>query len=131
MNIEKLKELIELSKLLEWWEVEEKNTIIGKEFIGKYVLVKWYDAWVWAWVLQESTLGNIILTEARMLWRWWAKEWIGLSWIATHWLAIKDTNKILQEQKKICITDMRVSTLLECSAEAEKSIREYEVAKQS
>jgi len=126
MNIEKLKELIELSKLLEWEVKESEN-----EFIWKYVLVRWYDAWIWAWVLQKSEKGNIILTEARMLWRWWAKEWIGLSWIASKWLADKDTNKILEVQKKVIITDQRVSTFFECTKEAEKSIREYEVAKQS
>lgn len=133
MNIEKLKELIELSKLLERSGIEEEreNPVIGKDFIGKYILVRGYDSWVWAWVLQESTLGNIVLTDARMLWRWWAKEGIGLSWIAAHWLAIKDTNRILQSQNKVIITDMRVSMFFECTEKAEKSIREYKVAEQS
>ena len=131
MNINKLKELIELSKLLEWEEVEKQNTW-PSWFNWKYVIVRWYDAWVWAGKLIDWTHWNIILEDARMLWRWWTKEWIGLSSLAINWLdKSKSEIKILETQKKILINDLRVSTFYICTPEVEKQIREYKVAKQS
>ena len=130
MNIEKLKELVELSKLLDW---ETKET--SKEensFVGKYVLVRWYDAGVWAGKLIDWTHGNIILEDARMLWRWWTIKWIGLSSLCINWLdEVKSEIRILETQKKILINELRVSTFYICTEEVEKQIRNYKVAEQS
>jgi len=130
MNINKLKELIELSRLLEWEETTEvKNTT---DFEWKYVIVRWYDAWVWVWKLIDGTHWNIILEDARMLWRWWTKNWIWLSSLAVNWLdETKSDIKILETQKKILINDQRVSTFYICTPEVEKQMRNYETAKQS
>lgn len=128
MNINKLKEL---SKILEWEEVEKQNTW-PSWFNWKYVIVRWYDAWVWAGKLIDWTHWNIILEDARMLWKWWTKEWIGLSSLAVNWLDESKTEiSILETQKKILINDQRVSTFYICTPEVEKQIREYKVAKQS
>ena len=135
MNIEKLKKLIELSNLLN----DNSETLSEKEptknkkslFEWEYVLVRWYDAWVWAWKLIDWTKWNIILEDARMLWRWWAKEWIWLSWVATKWLADRDEVKVLETQSKVLINDDRVSTFYICTKEVEKQIREYKVADQT
>lgn len=130
MNITKLKELIELSKLLEWdtpkVEKVEKET---NNFEWQYVIVRWYDAWVWAGKLIDWTHWNIILEDARMLRRWWTKKWIWLSSLAVNWLDETKTEiKITDVQKKILINDLRVSTFFICEPEVEKQIRNWEVA---
>ena len=130
MNIEKLKELIEISKLIEWEEeTDAKNT---NDFEWKYVIVRWYDAWVWFGKLIDWTHWNIILSEARMLWRWWAKDWVGLSGLAVNGLdESKDIIKVLETQKKILINDLRVSTFYICEDKVVEQIKNYKTAKQS
>ena len=127
-----------IEKILEkylGWEKEEGKEVISDSpsnpFVWKYVLVRGYYAWVWAGKLLDTTPWNIILEDARMLWRWRCKEWIWLSWIASHWLADREEVKILEEQKKIVITDNRVSTFFECTKEVEEQIRNYKIAEQS
>ena len=134
MNINALKELIELSNLLEWNTSNNGITNVKDTsfFEWKYVLVRWYDAWVWAWKLIDGTHGNIILEDARMLWRWWTSKWIGLSSLAINWLdETKNEIRILETQPKILINDLRVSTFYICTPEVEKQIRNYKVAEQS
>jgi len=130
MNINAIKELIELSKLLEnSSSVDEENT---NDFVGKYVIVRWYDAGVWAGKLIDGTHGNIILEDARMLWRWWNKKGIGLSSLAVNGLdETKSEIRILEPQKKILINDLRVSTFYICEPQVEKQIREYPIALRS
>ena len=128
MNIQKIKEIIELSKLLDNNDETVKNT---NDFVWKYVIVRWYDAWVWAGQLIDWTHGNIILEDARMLWRWWTKNWIGLSSLAVNGLdENKREIKVLETQKRILINDLRVSTFYVCTEEVEKQIRNYKVAEQ-
>lgn len=129
MNLNIIKELIELVKILEDGKTTNNNRT---DFEWKYVIVRGYDAWVWAWKLLDWTKWNIILEDARMLWRWWTKSWIGLSSLAVNWLdETKSEIRILDTQKKVLINDDRVSTFYICTPEVEKQIREYEVAKQS
>ncbi len=127
MNIEWLKELIELSKLL-----DDKNVASSKTwFEWEYIIVRWYDAGVWTWKLINWTHWNIILEDARMLRRWWTKKGIWLSSLAINWLDNTKEIKINETQKKILINDLRVSTFYICTPEVEKQIREFEDAKQS
>jgi len=133
MNIEKLKEAIELMKMLEeTTTVNEETTTNESSFEWKYVLVRGYDAWVWCGKLIDGTHWNIILEDARMLWRWWTKKGIGLSSLAINWMdEWRDEVKVLETQKKICINDLRVSTFYICTEEVEKQLRGYKTAIQS
>lgn len=124
-------ELIE--KILEeylFWETDTK-TETTNPFVWKYVIVRWYDAWVRCWKLIDWTKGNIILEDARNLRRRWCKKWIGLSWLASYGLADKDEVKVLETQNKVLITDERVSTFFEVNSDVEKQLREYKTAEQN
>ena len=99
--------------------------------VWKYVIVRGYDAGVWCGKLIEATSWNIVLEDARNLWRRWCKEGIGLSGVASHWLAERSEVKVLETQKKVIITDTRVSTFFEVWPDVEKQLREYRVAVQS
>ena len=53
-------------------------------FIGQEVIIRTYSAGVWFGRLKEKSGDEVILTEARRMWRWWAKESISLSGVALH-----------------------------------------------
>jgi len=117
-----------LEKYLWLWETNKSKTNIME---WKYVIVRWYDAWVRCGKLIDWTIWHIVLEDARNLRRRWCKEWIGLSWIASYWLADKKEVKILETQKKVLITDNRVSTFFEVDKDIEKQLREWKVAEQN
>ena len=52
--------------------------------IGQEVIIRTYAAGVWFGRLKEKSGDEVILTEARRMWRWWAKESISLSGVALH-----------------------------------------------
>lgn len=114
------------------WEVKDQEMVKhNNPFVGKYVIVRWYNSWVRCGKLIDPTLGNIILEDARNLWRRRCKKSIGLSWLASYWLADKDEVKVLETQKKIVITDTQVSTLFPVWKDIEKQLRERPTAIQS
>ena len=75
-----LKEILEL--------LGEKNTAaksgLNSFAIGQEVIIRTYSAGVWFGRLKEKEGNEVILTEARRMWRWWAKESISLSGVALH-----------------------------------------------
>ena len=65
-----------------------KNTAAESGFnsfaIGQEVIIRTYSAGVWFGRLKEKASDEVILTEARRMWRWWSKESISLSGVALH-----------------------------------------------
>ena len=62
--------------------------------IGKEVIIRTYSAGVWFGVLKQKAGNEVILSKARRMYQWWAKESISLSGVARH--------GIKQEDSKIC-----------------------------
>lgn len=62
--------------------------------IGKEVIIRTYSAGVWFGVLKQKAGNEVILTKARRMYNWWAKESISLSGVARH--------GIKQDDSKIC-----------------------------
>ena len=113
-----------------------KTTTINSNLLGKYIIVRWYDSGVWAWVLEwvevVDGIKHIKLKDARMIWRFWANGGIALSSLSQEWLKKDcDSIKILNTISNVELMDERISTLLPCTTEVEKQIREYPVARQS
>ncbi len=52
--------------------------------IGQEVIIRTYSAGVWFGRLKEKSGNEVILTEARRMWRWWANESISLSGVALY-----------------------------------------------
>lgn len=59
--------------------------------IGQEVLIRTYAAGVWFGRLKQKSGDEVILTEARRMWRWWAKESISLSGVALHGIKQEDS----------------------------------------
>ena len=73
-----------------------KNTSAAKSglnsfAIGQEVIIRTYSAGVWFGRLKEKEGNEVILTEARRMWRWWAKESISLSGVALHGIKQEDS----------------------------------------
>ena len=58
--------------------------------IGKKCIVRTYSAGVWFGTVSEKSGDEVIVTNARRMWRWWAAESISLSAVAIH--GIKQSN---------------------------------------
>ena len=74
-----LKELVELLGMKNTAESGFNSFAIGQE-----VIIRTYSSGVWFGRLKEKAGKEVILTEARRMWRWWAKESISLSGVALH-----------------------------------------------
>lgn len=61
--------------------------------IGKSVIIRTYSAGVWFGTLSQKAGNEVVLTNARRLWRWWAKESISLSGVANFGI-IEEKSKI-------------------------------------
>ena len=61
--------------------------------IGKSVIIRTYSAGVWFGTLSQKSGNEVVLTNARRLWRWWAKESISLSGVANFGI-IEEKSKI-------------------------------------
>ena len=81
-----LKEIVELLGM--------NNTAVESglnSFIGQEVIIRTYSAGVWFGRLKEKSGKEVILTEARRMWRWWAAESISLSGVALHGIKQEDS----------------------------------------
>ena len=107
-----------------------KNTAAESGFnsfaIGHEVIIRTYSAGVWFGRLKEKSGNEVILTEARRMWRWWAKESISLSGVALH--------GIKQEKSRIAgAVDsvwLQAIEIIPISGKAAESIRTAQEAEQ-
>lgn len=63
--------------------------------IGKKCVVRTYSAGVWFGEIAEKSGNEIIVKNARRMWRWWAAEGISLSSVALHGV-LHDKSKIVE-----------------------------------
>lgn len=61
--------------------------------LGKSVIIRTHSAGVWFGTLSQKAGNEVVLTNARRLWRWWAKESISLSGVANFGI-IEEKSKI-------------------------------------
>lgn len=62
--------------------------------IGEKVIIRTYSAGNWYGMLDQKTGNEVILKDARRMWRWWAAESISLSAVALHGIKY-DKSKIV------------------------------------
>ena len=100
-----------------------KNTAAASRLdsfaIGQEVIIRTYSAGVWFGRLKEKAGGEVILTEARRMWRWWAKESISLSGVALHGIK-QDKSRIAGA---IDLVWLQAIEIIPISGKAAESIR--------
>ena len=86
--------------------------------IGKNVIIRTYSAGVWCGTLSQKSGNEVILTNARRLWRWWAAESISLSGVANFGV-IEDKSQIAPKVDGVWLEAIEI---IPTTDKAEKSI---------
>lgn len=104
----------------------QSNSNDGIQFaIGKNVIIRTYSAGVWCGTLSQKSGNEVILTDARRLWRWWAAESISLSGVANYGI-IESKSKIAPLIEGVWLEAIEIIPTTE---KAKKSIMEAKDAK--
>ena len=80
MNID---DLLKIASLLDG----PSNSLVSEglnSMLGEKVIIRTYSAGVWFGTLSQKSGEEVIITNARRMWRWWAAESISLSAVAIH-----------------------------------------------
>jgi len=93
--------------------------------IGKNVIIRTYSAGVWCGTLLQKSGNEVILTNARRLWRWWAAESISLSGVANFGI-IEDKSQIAPKVDGVWLEAIEI---IPTTDKAEKSIMGAKYAK--
>jgi len=88
------------------------------KMIGEKVIIRTYSAGVWFGTLTEKEGKEVIIADARRMWRWQAKESISLSGLAIHGLD-QERSQIVQAVKSVWLEAIEIIT---CSEIAKESI---------
>lgn len=109
-----------INKLTMFGNSNAQASIIGSQYIGKKVIIRTYSAGVWFGELSEKSGDEVILKNARRMWRWKAKESISLSGVAVHGIN-QESSKIapavasvwLEAIEILSLTDVAISSIEE------------------
>lgn len=93
--------------------------------IGKEVIIRTYSAGVWFGVLKQKAGNEVILTKARRMYKWWAKESISLSSVARYGIK-QDDSKICGELDSVWLEAIEIIPVTGNAAESIRTALEVE-----
>ncbi|MDU4875556.1 MAG: hypothetical protein E6X67_04025 [Neisseria subflava] len=93
--------------------------------IGKEVIIRTYSAGVWFGVLKQKAGNEVILTKARRMYKWWAKESISLSGVARYGIK-QDDSKICGELDSVWLEAIEIIPVTGNAAESIRTALEVE-----
>ena len=105
-----------------------KNTTVESgldSFIGQEVLIRTYSAGVWFGLLKEKAGKEVILTEARRMWRWWAAESLSLSGVALHGIK-QDKSRIAGAVESVWLEAIEIIPISGTAADSIRTAQEAE-----
>ena len=119
MNIDELTigQAKEVATLVGGMQGQNKETLTGG-MIGEKVIIRTYSAGVWFGTLAEKSGKEVILTDARRMWRWWAAESISLSGCALYGIK-REESKIVAPVSKVWLEAIEI---ISCTDVAMQSI---------
>ena len=124
INIEDLT-LKQIRQIKEISNNQESNGL--NLMLGKKCIIRTYSAGVWFGTVDKKNGNEVIITNARRMYRWWAAESISLSAVAIHGIKI-DKSKICEAVSSIWLEAIE---LISCTDKAIKSIEGAENVKAS
>ena len=93
--------------------------------IGEKVIIRTFSAGVWYGLLEQKAGNEVILKNARRMWRWWAAESISLSGVALYGIK-QDKSRIAPGVNQVWLESIEI---LPCTDKAIISIEGSEDAK--
>jgi len=97
-------------------EIKELNLFNDKEFeqkctlnsmVGLWVIVRTYSAGVWFGHLAQKSGNEVILTDARRMYRWWCAESISISAVAIFGID-EEKSKIVQAVPEVWLEAIEI-----------------------
>ena len=85
----------------------QNNETLTGGMLGKKVIIRTYSAGVWFGTLDEKSGKEVILTDARRMWRWWAAESISLSGCALYGIK-RGESKIIAPAPKVWLEAIEI-----------------------
>ena len=86
--------------------------------IGKQVIIRTYSAGVWFGTLSEKSGNEVIISNARRMWRWFAAESISLSAVAIHGIK-EDKSQIAEAVPSVWLEAIEI---IPCSSQSSDQI---------
>lgn len=93
--------------------------------IGKKVIIRTYAAGVWFGTLEQKDGNEVIIRDARRMWRWWAKEGISLSSVSVNGIK-HEKSKIAEPVEAVWLEAIEI---IPCTESAITSIESAQNAK--
>ena len=97
----------------------EAQTSSNQSMIGKEVIIRTYSAGCWFGILSSKEGREVILKNARRMWRWHAAEGISLSGCAIHGIK-QEKSKIVEPVDSVWLEAIEI---IPCTDTAADSIR--------
>lgn len=110
-------ELKQIAAMLSAQPVAQSATGLSG-MVGKKCIVRTYSAGVWFGTVEQKDGKEVILKDARRMWRWHAAESISLSAVAIHGIK-EDQSKIAEAVPSVWLEAIE---LIPCSDKATTSI---------
>ena len=117
LTIGQAKELLALFKSAEGNLVNNPTKATGLDSfcIGKTVIIRTYSAGVWCGTLVQKAGNEVILQNARRMWRWWCKKSISLSGVARYGI-IREKSKIAPPVEVVWLEAIEIISIAEAPA---------------
>ena len=118
MNIDELTigQAKEVATLVGGIQGKNKETLTGG-MIGEKVIIRTYSAGVWFGTLAEKSGKEVILTDARRMWKWWAAESISLSGCALYGIK-REESKIVPPVSKVWLEAIEIIPCTDVAAQS-------------
>ena len=95
---------------------------INESLIGKKSIIRTYSAGVWFGTVDQKEGDEIILKDARRMWRWWAAESISLSAVAVHGIK-RDKSEIAGPVAQVWLQPIEIIPATDAAIESIESAR--------
>lgn len=87
---------------------------VAIDMFGKYVIVRTYSAGCWFGILSKKSGAEVILCDARRMWRWCAAEGISLSACALYGIK-REQSKIVEPVPQVWLEAIEIIPCLDAS----------------
>ena len=90
MNINELT-IGQAKELISMFENQKQQSSGLSTMVGKKCIIRTYSAGVWFGIVEQKSGNEVIVTNARRMWQWWAAESISLSGVAIYGINQKES----------------------------------------
>ena len=106
MNVDELS-IKQVREIIAMFGNMTTNVNLNNFALGQTVIIRTYSAGVWFGTLAQKAGNEVILNDARRMWRWWCKESISLSGVVRYGI-IHEKSKIAAPVKQVWLEAIEI-----------------------